>query len=134
MPDAGPRDPGRTALYVRIPSAQAREIDQLVAETGLTKQRVVASMLAHGLEHRADGLTPYASAGPKQDDILTLEELASLLRLDAKTVLARAADGELPGRRFGDDWRFSGAAVLAWLAEPEENQRRSAGFGPERRS
>jgi excisionase family DNA binding protein len=133
MPDAGPCDPGRTALYVRIPSAQAYEIDRVVAESGLTKQRVVAAMLAHGLEQEALGSQRPATPDPNQDDILTLEELASLLRLDATTVLGRAADGELPGRRFGNDWRFSRAAVMVWLGEPEANQRRSAGFGPEPR-
>jgi len=27
-----------------------------------------------------------------------------------------AEGGELPGRRIGEDWRFSRSALLAWLA------------------
>jgi excisionase family DNA binding protein len=49
-------------------------------------------------------------------DVLTLEELAELLRVPADVVRGRAERGELPGRRFGDDWRFMQEGVLAWLA------------------
>jgi excisionase family DNA binding protein len=47
---------------------------------------------------------------------LTAEQLAELLQVDAKTVRALAACGELPGRKLGRNWRFSRRAVLDWLA------------------
>ena len=31
-----------------------------------------------------------------------------------------AEAGKLPGRRLGDAWRFSRAALVAWLAKPEK--------------
>jgi excisionase family DNA binding protein len=60
----------------------------------------------------------------KTGDVVTLEELAELLRLPADVVRARAERGELPGRQFGDDWRFMRNGVLAWLARGSDEQRR----------
>jgi excisionase family DNA binding protein len=60
----------------------------------------------------------------KTGDVVTLEELAELLRLPADVVRARAERGELPGRQFGDDWRFMRNGVLAWLARGSDEQPR----------
>ena len=49
-------------------------------------------------------------------EVLTLEQLATLLELDPELVRGLAEKGEIPGRKLGDQWRFSRAAVLAWLA------------------
>lgn len=48
--------------------------------------------------------------------MLTLEQLAELLTLDVETTLALAEAGELPGRKLGEEWRFSRRAVLDWLS------------------
>jgi excisionase family DNA binding protein len=56
--------------------------------------------------------------------VVTLEELAELLRVPADVVRQRAERGELPGRRFGDDWRFMREGVLAWLAGGPDDQAR----------
>jgi excisionase family DNA binding protein len=48
--------------------------------------------------------------------VLTLEQLAHLLSLDVGEVRALAEAGEIPGRKVGEEWRFSRAAVLGWLA------------------
>ncbi len=48
-------------------------------------------------------------------EVLTAEQLAELLQVDAKTVRSLAARGELPGRKLGREWRFSRRAVLDWL-------------------
>ena len=52
-------------------------------------------------------------------EVMTLEEAAALLRLPVEAVRTRAAAGELPGRAFGEEWRFSRAALLDWLAGGE---------------
>ena len=49
-------------------------------------------------------------------EVLDLEEAAELLQVDATDVETLAASGELPGRKIGERWRFSRAAVLRWLA------------------
>jgi excisionase family DNA binding protein len=48
-------------------------------------------------------------------EVLTLDEVAALLRLSPATVLREAREGRLPGRRIGEEWRFSRAHVLDWL-------------------
>lgn len=48
-------------------------------------------------------------------DLLTTRELADYLRLNERTVLKLAAQGELPGVRLGNQWRFRRAVLDAWL-------------------
>jgi excisionase family DNA binding protein len=57
------------------------------------------------------------------EEVLTLPEAAALLRLSAEAVRASALAGELPGRAFGEEWRFARTALLAWLAGDEGGQR-----------
>jgi excisionase family DNA binding protein len=63
-----------------------------------------------------------ASDGPRPvlelSSVLTVDELACLLRVNRKTVYASFRAGEIPGgRRIGGTIRFSRDAVLRWLAE-----------------
>jgi excisionase family DNA binding protein len=46
---------------------------------------------------------------------MTTKELAEYLRLNQRTVLKLAAQGELPGVRLGNQWRFRKAVVDTWL-------------------
>lgn len=48
--------------------------------------------------------------------ILTVEELASFLRLNRKTVYEAVSRGEIPGvRRIGGTFRISRDSVLVWM-------------------
>lgn len=61
--------------------------------------------------------------------VLTVEEVADLLRVDRKTAYAAIAEGGLPGvRRVGRCIRVSRDAFLDWLNEGERmpNARRGA--------
>lgn len=62
-------------------------------------------------------------------DVLTLEDAAALLRVSVQALRARAEARELPGRRFGREWRFSRTALLAWLeqGEPDSSTQRTDG-------
>ncbi len=112
--------PERVPLYVRLPRAQADALDRLVDATGQRKQQVVSELLGDRLEvGYAQVLDRAETVAPGAAEVLTLEELADLLRVDAAALLERATRGELPGRRFGSDWRFERTAVLAWLARGE---------------
>ena len=104
----------KVPLFVRLPPDQAAALDRLVGSTGRRKQQLVSELLGDQLgvgriEIREDRELP-------EQEVLTLEEVASLLRLAPRVVRARARSGELPGRRFGEEWRFSRAAVLQWLS------------------
>lgn len=48
-------------------------------------------------------------------DILTLEEAANYLRLSTETIERQATQGQIPGRRIEDTWRFLKAAIDDWL-------------------
>jgi excisionase family DNA binding protein len=48
-------------------------------------------------------------------DVLTLEEAADYLRLPKETIERQAAQGQIPGRRIEDTWRFLKAAIDDWL-------------------
>jgi excisionase family DNA binding protein len=48
-------------------------------------------------------------------DVLTLEELADYLRLSKETIERQVMQGQIPGRRIEDTWRFLRAAIDDWL-------------------
>jgi excisionase family DNA binding protein len=48
-------------------------------------------------------------------DVLTLEEVASYLRLSKETIERQASQGQIPGRRIEGTWRFLKAAIDDWL-------------------
>ena len=119
----------RTPLYVRLPRNQAAALDRLARATGRPKQHLVSELLGDGLttgERQVSVGRVEVSSGAdvRADEVLTLEEVAAFLKLSVDTVRARAEEGELPGRRFGKDWRFARLAVLAWLADGDTPGRK----------
>ncbi len=57
-------------------------------------------------------------------DILTLPEVAKLLRLSEKTAYRLAAEGKLPGFKVGGSWRFQRADIGAWIEQKKIETRR----------
>ena len=49
------------------------------------------------------------------DDILTLKEVASYLKLTEKTAYRLAAAGKLPGFKIGGGWRFKRVDIEHWI-------------------
>jgi excisionase family DNA binding protein len=47
--------------------------------------------------------------------VLTLAEVAALLRVPEEIVTAEAEAGRLPGRKLGTEWRFARPAIVEWL-------------------
>jgi excisionase family DNA binding protein len=121
----------RTPLFVRLPKDQAAALDRLADVTGRRKQHLVSELLA---ERLTPGPGPVSvgrvevtnTPAARTDEVLTLEETAALLKLPAGAVRSRAEEGDLPGRRFGNEWRFARVAVLAWLADGDPKKRRHA--------
>jgi excisionase family DNA binding protein len=119
----------RTPLFVRLPRNQAVALDRLADATGRQKQHLVSELLGERLKTSRPlslgrvELTSTPDVGT--DEVLTLEEVAALLKLSVDAVQSRAEQGDVPGRRFGKEWRFSRLAVLTWLADGETRQRTS---------
>ena len=108
-------DEDRVPLFVRLPREQAAALDRLVDSTGRRKQHLVSELLADQLEVGRIEIIESGSG----EEVLTLQEAAALLRLPLDAVRASAVAGDLPGRAFGEEWRFSRSALLAWLAGGE---------------
>ena len=51
------------------------------------------------------------------DQMLTIEELASYLKLSKSTLYKLAQEGKVPGQKVEKYWRFHRAAVDAWLKQ-----------------
>lgn len=49
------------------------------------------------------------------DQILTLKEVASYLKLAEKTAYRLASEGKLPGFKVGGSWRFKREDLEAWI-------------------
>jgi excisionase family DNA binding protein len=133
------------ALFVRIPTEQAKRLDRAAFELKLPKQKLVSSLLERyldldapdSLQGEADPLTRrrvtvetldssamtvgHHSFRPRDAEVLTSEEAAELLQVDLQTVLELSDAGELPGRKLGGNWRFSRSAVLRWLAGADQS-------------
>jgi excisionase family DNA binding protein len=113
-------------VFLRLPVAEAHRLDQASRRLGTPKSRLVAELLATHLEAdeppAAIGALKGAPVGrasfaPAQEpEVLTLEQLAELLSLDLESARALAETGELPGRKLGEEWRFSRRAILDWLS------------------
>lgn len=56
------------------------------------------------------------------DEILTIKEVAAMLKIGDKTAYSMAQDRELPGFKVRGQWRFRRADLLAWI----EDQKRAA--------
>ena len=139
-------DPDSAALFVRLPTAEARKLDRAAHAVGAPKKDLVAGLVAryvdpdtddglHALRRlgaEAPGALPrrvvveaddpalvvgHHSFRPAETpDVLTPAQAAALLQVDEEAVLALAEEGRLPGRRIGAEWRFARAALVAWLS------------------
>jgi PTS system nitrogen regulatory IIA component len=71
-------------------------------------------------KYRADAVRREAGDAARADEasptgLMTTKELADYLRVNERTVLKLAAQGELPAARLGNQWRFRRAVVDTWL-------------------
>lgn len=59
------------------------------------------------------------------DDILSIEQLATYLKISRSTLYKLVRGGRLPGQKVGKRWRFHKDAIDEWLKQhPEKGVRR----------
>lgn len=117
-----------TPLYVRLSSEPAHRLEQAVSQSGKSKRQIVEDAVR---EHLTDEGLVVGRVTLREDayrEVLTLDEAASLLRLDETDLRKAAEAGTVPGRLIADTWRFSRAALLAWLGEHFEGTTQSRFF------
>src|SRR5688500_1913673 len=128
------------AVFVRIPASDADRLDRAAFELKTPKRDLITTLVARYVDPHDPAtlaaLRPtcaerrrvvvetddaaltvgrHACQAAPPLEVLTLAQVADLLQVDEATAAELAESGELPGRRVGDEWRFSRAAVLAWL-------------------
>jgi excisionase family DNA binding protein len=145
------KTPLEIPLYVRLPAAAGAKLDRASEALGIPKKDLVANLVdryvdptsARGLN--ALGALGSISAGRKvtvelpdegpamgnysfqpydPPEVMSAEQAAQLLQIEESLVVELAEAGDLPGRKLGKVWRFSRAALVAWLSEPATRTRR----------
>jgi excisionase family DNA binding protein len=127
----------RTGLFVRIPSSEAEKLDRAAFELKTPKQDLVSGLVARYVDPTPKGLASlrrtitvestddtlvmgqHSFVPNEEPEVMTRADVAELLQADEASVEKLADNGELPGRRIGDEWRFARRAVLDWLAGGE---------------
>ena len=57
------------------------------------------------------------------DEILTIREVADLLKINEKTAYRLAAAGKIPGFKVGGSWRFDRQEIANWIKRKVEQQQ-----------
>ena len=134
-----PQPQPTSALYVRLPAAEAAKLDRAAHALGVAKKELVAGLVANYVDPDSGaGLTalgravqrhhvtvdlpePQPPVGritfsePFFPEVLSAEQVASFLQTPLAAVIEMAARGELPARQIAGEWRFSRQAVILWL-------------------
>lgn len=68
--------------------------------------------------------SPDSTCGERMaDEILTIREVAELLKINEKTAYKLAAAGKLPGFKVGGSWRFERQEIANWIRRKVEEQQ-----------
>ena len=57
-----------------------------------------------------------------EDNVFTVQELASYLRMKPVTIYKHAKRGKLPGFKVGANWRFKKSTIDTWIAKQEDHE------------
>jgi len=130
------------ALFVRLPAAAVEKLDRASTALGMRKKDLVAGLVSKYVDPDSRGglsalgalSLPRAAAAAGDPastmgaysfqpydppEVMNAAQAAQFLQIDEEVVLAMAEAGKLPGRRLGEAWRFSRAALVTWLSAPE---------------
>ena len=141
MPPRKP--PPQAALYVRLPTTAVAKLDRAAEALGVAKKDLVAGLVSKYVDPDSrrglsalgalsqprrvtvdvgdDGamVGSYSFQPYDPPEIMNSAQAAQFLQLEEQVVLELAEAGELPGRKLGTAWRFSRAALVAWLSTAE---------------
>jgi Helix-turn-helix domain len=129
-----------SALYVRLPTAEADKLDRAARALGVPKKVLVTELVATLADPDGGGVPggsgelamrpsepePGGASMPlgfysfhthELPEVLTAEQAGQFLQLAEAVVIELAESGRLPGRRLGGAWRFSRAGLISWLSQ-----------------
>jgi excisionase family DNA binding protein len=70
---------------------------------------------------------PFEKGRPVPDEILTLPEVAQLLKVAEKTVYTMAQKGQLPAFKVRGQWRFKRVDIDRWIEQQKKTSRDEGG-------
>jgi excisionase family DNA binding protein len=117
------KPPAEGALFVRLPTAAVEKLDRAAEALGMRKKDLVAGLihkLSAGPGEPVSTVGAYSFQPYDPPEVMNTVQAAQFLQIDEAVVIEMAEAGKLPARRLGDVWRFSRAALVAWLAKPEK--------------
>lgn len=59
-----------------------------------------------------------------QDTVMTIDDLATYLKLSTSTLYKLCAEGKVPGQKVGRHWRFHKDVIDNWLGKRADNDRK----------
>ncbi len=138
------KSPPETPLYVRIPATASEKLDRAAEVLGIHKKDLVAGLVAKyvdpdtrrgrsaldslsqprkvstSLGEASPTLGSYSFQPYDPPEVMSADQAGRFLQIEEALVIEMAEAGKLPGRKLGTVWRFSRAALVAWLAAPED--------------
>jgi excisionase family DNA binding protein len=131
------------ALFVRLPAEAVEKLQRAAEALGMRKKDLVAGLVSKYVDPDSRrGLTALGALsthkitldlqepGPARGsysfqpydppEVMNAEQAGEFLQIDEAVVIEMAEAGKLPGRKLGSAWRFSRAALVAWLSGPEK--------------
>ena len=86
----------------------------LSALGALSSNRITVDTGGPGPTHGSYSFQPY-----DPPEVMNADQAGQFLQIEEAVVIEMAEAGKLPGRKLGTAWRFSRAALVAWLSGPE---------------
>ncbi|HEY0481813.1 MAG TPA: helix-turn-helix domain-containing protein [Kofleriaceae bacterium] len=140
------KTPPETALYVRLPANAVDKLHRAAEALGVHKKDLVAGLVSKYVDPDTRlglsalgalsqprrvtvelgepgptlGSYSFQAYDPDPPEVMNAEQAGQFLQIAEAVVIELAEAGTLPGRRLGNAWRFSRAALVAWLAGPEK--------------
>lgn len=128
------------ALFVRLPAAAAARLDRAAETLRVAKKDLITGLVStyvdpdspRGLDAlgalatrksvAAGGsgtLGSYSFQAYDPPEIMNAAQAGEFLQIEESAVIQLAEARKIPGRKLGSAWRFSRAALVAWLSSPE---------------
>jgi excisionase family DNA binding protein len=130
------------ALYVRLPHPEFEKLHRAAEALATNKKTIVTQLVSRYVDPDSvaglEALRSSLAAHPRRvtidlpdeglavghhaftpaplPDVLTPAQASELLQVAEDELLALAEAGDVPGRRIGEQWRFSRPALIDWLA------------------
>jgi hypothetical protein len=126
-------------LYVRLPTTAVDKLDRAAEAMGMRKKDLVAGLVSKYVDPDSErGLSALGSLSTRKvpvdfgepkatlgsysfqaydpPEVMNAEQAGQFLQTDEAVIIEMAESHKLPGRKLGAVWRFSRAALVAWLS------------------